>query len=77
MLDYYIGEVLTECCNTNDATLLVSVSLSETPNVLPIAGDLDMELNDIVTDSVTGYLAYNKSDLLEFEGEIEAFNKPS
>jgi hypothetical protein len=77
MPDYYIGEALTECCNTNDATLPVSVSSSETPNVLPVAGDSDMELNDIVTDSVTNHPARNESDLSEFEGEIEAFDKPS
>jgi hypothetical protein len=77
MSDYHNGEALTECCNVNDATPLVSVNSSETPNVLPTAGDSDMALNDIVTDSVTSHPARNESGLLEFKGEIEASDKLS
>jgi hypothetical protein len=73
MSDYHNGEALTECCNINDATPPVSVSSSETPNVLPTAGDSDMALNDIVTS----HPARNESGLSEFEGEIEASDKPS
>jgi hypothetical protein len=48
MLDYYNSKVLTKYCNTNNATLLVSVSLSRTLNVLPIASDSKIVLNNIV-----------------------------
>jgi hypothetical protein len=44
MLDYYNGEVLTACCNTNDATHLVSVK----PNITPTASDLTLVLDDII-----------------------------
>jgi hypothetical protein len=44
MPDYHNGEVLTACCNTNDATHSVSVK----PNITPTAGDSTLVLDDII-----------------------------
>jgi hypothetical protein len=44
MPDYHNGEVLTACCDTNDATHPVSVK----PNTTPTSGDSNMVLDDII-----------------------------
>ena len=44
MPDYHNGEVLTACCNTDDATHPVSVK----PSITPTASDSNIVLDDIM-----------------------------
>ena len=58
--DEHNAEALTESCNTsNSPTLPMSGNASETPNVLPTAGDSNVAVNDIMNDVVeTAYLPW-------------------